>query len=261
MSVATVPGTSTTKLNQIIAVRAGVKTDTEQELTKAYHLLQRKELLTGLARTYKPHDDDGFRYPGESTQVQVKVDTILHNIGVDMSRYFDVTAMMDWTNQQAKADVVILGSEQVVTLLSDVPVSYLMFLQKQLVNVETLIRKLPVLDQSEVWTLDTATDTYRTEPVQTVKTTKVRRNHVKAEATDKHAAQVETYTEDVPIGTWSTVKFSGALPAKRINFMLDRVRTLSQAVKFALEAANMADVVEVNPGRKVFEYLFASPAD
>lgn len=45
----------------------------------------------------------------------------------------------------------------------------------------------------------------------------VPRNHVKAEATDKHPAQVEVYHEDVPVGYWTTVKFSGALPARRVN--------------------------------------------
>jgi hypothetical protein len=35
---------------------------------------------------------------------------------------------------------------------------------------------------------------------------------VKAEATEKHPAQVEVYHEDVVVGQWKTVKFSGALP-------------------------------------------------
>ncbi len=41
------------------------------------------------------------------------------------------------------------------------------------------------------------------------------RVQVKAEATDKHPAQAELYCEDMPIGYWTTVKFSGALPACR----------------------------------------------
>lgn len=244
-------------LNQVIAVRASIKNDTEQKLTKHYHLLQRSPLLVGHARTYTPQADDGFRYPNESANVQVKVEKVLREVADDLTELFDVNAALDWTNQHARADVVLLGGEGPVTLLTDVPVTYLMFLEKQLTNIETFIRKLPVLDSTENWTFDPATDVYKSQPVGTVKTAKVRRNHVLAAATDRHPAQVESYTEDVPIGIWSTVKFSGALPAHRVNIMLARVTELQKAVKFAREQANMEDVVQTNPGRRILDYLFA----
>jgi hypothetical protein len=142
-------------------------------------------------------------------------------------------------------------------LLRDVPVTYLLFLEKQLVDLHTFVKKLPVLDASETWALDPSADCFATEPVQTVKTKKVPRNHVKAEATDKHPAQVEVYHEDVVVGYWKTVKFSGALPAKRVNELLDRVERLQQAVKFAREEANNQAVEEQKVGRTVLSYLFA----
>lgn len=249
---------NTTLLNQIIAVRTGVKGDSEKKLTKHYHLLQRSELLAGMARTYTPRDDEGFRYPDETTFVQVKVEGILRDVAADLEDLFDVTAAMDWTNQNARADVVLLGADQPVVLLKDVPVSYLMFLEKQLANLETLVRKLPVLPSTDNWTFDPASDVYKSDPVGTVKTAKVRRNHQLAPATDRHPAQVESFTEDVPVGTWSTVKYSGALPANRVNKMLNRITELTQAVKYAREQANMTAVVTPNPGRRVFDYLFAA---
>lgn len=247
----------TTLLNQIIAVRASVKTDTEQKLTKLYHLLQKPSLLQGQSRTYTPSDDDGFRYPAETSNVQFKVEWALRDISAIMTDLFDVTAQLDWSNQHARADVVLLGGETPVTVLRDVPVSYLLFLDKQLIHLETVIRKLPTLDATEEWEFDANQDVYRTKPVSTVKTKKVLRNHVKADATERHPAQVETYTEDLPIGTWNTVKFSGALPATKVNAMLMRVAALSRAVKFAREQANLADIVKVNPGRAILDYVFA----
>jgi hypothetical protein len=246
-----------TLLNQIIAVRTGVKGDSEKKLTKHYHMLQRSELLIGMARTYTPHNDEGFRYPDETTQVQVKVEQVLRDVAGDLVQLFDVTAQMDWTNQHARADVVLLGGDQPVVLLPDVPITYLMFLEKQLVNLETLVRKLPVLPAADNWTWDPASDTFKSDPISTVKTTKIRRNHVLAAATDRHPAQVESYTEDIPVGSWSTVKFSGALPANRVNKMLNRITALAQAVKYAREQANLEDVVAINPGKKVFDYVFA----
>ena len=83
------------------------------------------------------------------------------------------------------------------------------------------------------------------------------RNHVKAEATDKHPAQVEVYYEDVTVGYWRTVKFSGALPGQRVNELLERVEKLQQAVKFAREEANNTEASDQKVGEKLLSYLFA----
>src|SRR5918911_505434 len=48
---------------------------------------------------------------------------------------------------------------------------------------------------AEAWSFDEATDAYATAPTQTTRSKKVPRNHVKAEATEKHPAQVEMYFE------------------------------------------------------------------
>jgi hypothetical protein len=92
--------------------------------------------------------------------------------------------------------------------------------------------------------------------VQTLRTKKTPRNHVKAEATDKHPAQVEVYYEDVTVGYWRTVKFSGALPAQRVNEMLARVERLQDAVKFAREEANNMEVTDQKVGERLLQFIF-----
>lgn len=242
-----------TRLNQIVAVEKGIKSRSFQELTEAHHVLQKAGMLAGISRTYRPKDEEGEQLPPESTKVQVKGEEVIAKTTEILTKLFDVTATKDWTNCTARANVVVDGE----TLLSDVPVSYLLFLEKQLVDLLTFVRKLPVLDAAETWEYDASADCWATEPLQTVRTKKIPRNHVKAEATEKHPAQVEVYYEDVVIGYWKTVKFSGALPAKRINELVERVEKLQQAVKFAREEANNADVTEQKVGKKVFDYLFA----
>jgi hypothetical protein len=242
------------KLNQIIAVEKSVKSRAFQELTEAHHALQKPALLSGISRTYRPKDEEGETLPPESTRVQAKAEEIIRQTAQIMGNLFDVTATKDWANNEAKADVVV--GERV--LLRQVPVTYLLFLEKQLTDLHTFIRKLPVLDASESWTFDPSTDTYATDPVQTVRTKKIPRNHVKAEATDKHPAQVEVYYEDVTVGYWRTLKFSGALPAVRVNDLLTRVQKLQQAVKFAREEANGVEVTDRKVGDQVFAYLLES---
>ncbi|MEU5088170.1 hypothetical protein [Streptomyces sp. NPDC021356] len=242
-----------TKLNQIIAVEKGVKSKALQDGAAAHQKVQKPALLAGISRTYQPKDEEGEQLPPESTRVQVKAEEILRETAASLTRLFDVTATKDWANRTACADVTVDGR----TVIAEVPVSYLLFLEKQLTELHAFVRKLPVLDAAESWTLDPSTDWWKTDPVRTIRTKKVPRNHVKAEATDKHPAQVEVYHEDVPIGYWTTVKFSGALPARRVNELLDRVEKLQQAVKFAREEANGTDVTDQRVGDAVFGYLFA----
>lgn len=186
--------------------------------------------------------------------MQLQAEQVLKSTAAVLTRLFDVTATKDWANCEARAHVTVDGRE----LVRDVPVSYLLFLEKQLVDLHTFIRKLPVLDGAEAWNLDASTDAWKTEPVRTIRTRKVPRNHVKAEATEKHPAQVEVYYEDVAVGYWTTVKFSGALPARRVNELLERVEKLQQAVKFAREEANGAEVTDQRVGDAVFGFLFGS---
>lgn len=241
------------KLNQIIAVEKSVKSQTMRELTDAHQMLQKPALLSGIARTYRPLDDEGEQYPPESTRVQVKTEDVIEQTSEILSKLFDVTATKDWANGNAVADVVVDGN----TILEKVPVTYLLFLEKQLTDLHTFVSKLPVLDASEIWTFDESQDIWATEPIQTTKTKKIPRNHVKAEATEEHPAQVEVYYEDVIVGYWRTVKYSGAMPASRVSTLLNRVRKLQEAVKFAREEANSLEVENQTVGEKVFEYLFS----
>ncbi|WP_129627231.1 hypothetical protein [Candidatus Oscillochloris fontis] len=241
------------RLNQIIAVEKGVKSRSFQELTEAHHVLQKPALLSGIARTYRPKDDEGELLPPESTKVQVNAEEVIQQTAAILTRLFDITATKDWTNCIARADVVVDGQ----ILLPQVPITYLLFLEKQLVDLHTFIKKLPVLDAAETWSFDASANCWATEAVQTVKTKKIPRNHVKAEATEKHPAQVEVYYEDVTVGYWRTVKFSGALPAKRVSDLLERVERLQHAVKFAREEANNSEAQEQKLGEKVFRFLFS----
>ncbi|MDT4990240.1 MAG: hypothetical protein QOH97_132 [Actinoplanes sp.] len=240
------------KLNQIIAVEKGVKSKSFADLTDAHQAVQKSAPLAGISRVYQPKDEEGEQLPPESTRVQLKTEEILRQVAETLTRLFDVTATKDWSNLTARADVTV----DELTIARDVPVTYLLFLEKQLTDLHTFVKKLPVLDAAESWVRDDSTDSWKTEPVRTIRTKKVPRNHVKAEATEKHPAQVDVYYEDVAVGYWTTVKFSGALPAKRVNDLLDRVLKLQTAVKFAREEANSADVVDQKVGATIFGYLF-----
>ena len=240
------------RLNQIIAVETGTKTEVMRELTDAHQVLQKEALMKGLTRTYQPVDDEGEQYPPESTSIQINASDVIDEVRKSLVRLLDVTATKDWGNNVAKANIVI--DDKVIA--KDVPVTYLLFLEKKLTDLNTFVNKLPVLDPTEQWVFDESKNVWVTTPIKTTKTKKVPRNHVKAEATPEHPAQVEVYYEDVVVGHWQTVKHSSALQAKDIAKMRERVKKLLTAVKFAREEANSATIDHIEIGEDLLSYIF-----
>jgi hypothetical protein len=246
-------GDGMTLLNQIVAVEAGVKSETTRVVTDLHRLSQNETLLSGRVRTYTPRDDEGERLPEESQPVQLRHADVLVTLADKLTRLFDVVLTKDVGNTGATANITVDG----VPLLEDVPVTYLLFLEKQLVDLRTFVGKLSVLDPSVRWELDPATGDWRSAPVETTRTKKIPRNWVKAEATREHPAQVEVYHEDVVVGTWATTRLSGALPALRKGELTDRIDRLLTAVKYAREAANSQEIADKHVGATVFGWLFA----
>lgn len=247
-----------TRLHQILALEKGIKGRTEGEITRAYHAAQKTAEFSGMTRLYTPTDEEGERLPAERKLPKVTAEEVIDRAVAAWTRQADVVATKDATNQLAKADVIVDGE----VLIGGVPVTTLLYLEKTLANVRELILKLPVLDPEAAWgsTPDNATGLWKSETEQTVRTKKVPKSFVKWAPTpgnDKHPAQVEMFTEDIIVGTWSRTLFSGALPAGRKADLLTRVDRLGEAVKMAREYANQADAVDKSIGAAVFAHLFS----
>ena len=93
--------------------------------------------------------------------------------------------------------------------------------------------------------------------VKTTKMKKVQKPLVLYPATEQHPAQTQLVTEDVTVGTWNTVKYSGAITVQRKKQLQRKIRDLIKAVKFAREKANGHEVTDRAAGEIVFGYLFA----
>lgn len=241
-----------TALHEILAVEKGAKGRAERVITDVHHDLLKPALLEGISRAYEPLADDGEQLPAEYKRVQLKAQDGIARVVEAYVRYIDVVATKDGGNQAALADVTIDGD----LLLARVPATHLLFLEKVLTSFRTFIEKLPTLDPTQQWDWDTAQGLWATPVVETVRTKKVPRNHVKAPATDKHPAQVEVYYEDVVVGTWKRRLFSGALPATEVDEILKRVITLQNAVRVAREKANTTQVDNEEYGKALLDYLF-----
>lgn len=238
-------------LSQMIAVRKGLKGRTDAEVTGHYHDLQRQALFAGLSRSYKPRDEDGAQLPSEYTKVQHSVTDKLAAIADASSKYLDVLLTVDEGNTVARGDVIVDGR----TLFS-APTPFLLALQKELVHFRTVISKVPTLDPAVRWSEDeTGEALYRSAEEQTTRSQKVLKNHVKAEATEKHPAQVDTFTVDEIVGTWTLTKFSSAMSVKDRDVLLQRVNDVIDAVRKAVEQANATPVDQKHVGEILFAHL------
>jgi hypothetical protein len=240
------------KLNQINALVTGRKSDVEKGVTEIYKILQKPELFTGREGVYRPDDEvNGEKLPREHQKVQHTVAQLLVTAKEKWCELWDLTATQDHANQQARANIEVDGK----VVLADVPVTTLLFLEKQINDVETMIGKVPTPDQSEDWQYDSNAGLLRSEVSKSARTKKEPAHYVKYEATKDHPAQVEYFMRDVKVGTWDKTAFSGAMPTDTKNAILARLKKLKDAVKLARESANMLDAKPQKIGAAVFEYI------
>lgn len=241
----------TQRLNQIIATEKSVKSRVEKYITELYHLAQKPTLFNGFTRAYRPVKEDAERLPSEQQLVQQRAALIIQGVARQLSELLDATAAKDYANCEAVADVIVDGD----LIVAGAPVTYLLFLEKQLEHVHTIVAKLPVLDLADSWAVDTVDALYKTAPLQTARTQKVVRPLVLYPATAEHPAQTDKVTEDVIVGHWDHVKMSGAIAPAEQQRLLERVEKLQKAVKYAREEANMSPAPAQTVGDSVFGWL------
>lgn len=240
------------RLNQVIAVEKGVNARATTEISELYKMVQKPVLFNGFNKTYKPLAEDGETYPPETQKVQIKTSDVIERAKEAKIELFDTVAQKDYANAEAKADVVVDGA----VLIKGAPVPFLLFLEKQLTDVRTLVSALPVLDPNETWSLDGGTGLYKSEPVTTHRTKKESKALVLYPHSEKHPAQTQLIVEDTIVGHWEQVKNSGAVTEQSKKTLLKRVETLLDAVKTAREEANNSPAPKMDVGKELFGYIF-----
>ncbi len=240
-----------TRLNQIVAVDKGVKSRTERVVTDVHKICQKPALFNGSDKTYHPKTEDGDTFPAENVVVQQDANNLIATAGKAWRELFDVVATKDYGNTQALADVKVDD----MVLIAAAPVTFLLFLEKQLNDIRKFVGMLPTLDPSVKWSRD-GTALYTAPKRETIKTKKVPQSLVLHEGDENHAPQCQVVAEDIIIGLWEEIKVSSALPEARKVELIERVEMLRNAVKMAREDANNTEVETRKIGQPVLDWLF-----
>lgn len=239
------------RLSQVVATEKQVKARVNSDGGELHKINQKPDLFNGLNRTYERKDEDGEELPSEQKLVQQRASENLTAWSKMWSELLDVVATKDWGNVTARADLEVNGE----VIVKDAPVTYLIWLEKQLDDYRTFVDKMPVLDAGKAWKEDAASALYVTEPTRTARHKKVPRVLLKVEASEHHPAQAEVVHDDVLVGYWSNISTSGAFPETRRRQLLERIDLLRKAVKEAREEANSAKVDLITVGSAITNWI------
>jgi hypothetical protein len=241
------------KLNQVNAIVTARKGEADKAVAELAKTAAKEQLFTGRERSYRPLDEvNGQKLPAESQKVQQRVDRLIEQARLKWNELWNLVLTQDTGNQNARADVTVDGQ----VLLANVPVTTLLFLDKQAAELEGFVSKLPTPDPAEEWTHDPNSGLLKSNTSESVRTAKEPAVFVKYEATKEHPAQTEFYMRDVPVGTWRQILYSGCIQADKKNAMLARIKKLQDAIKLAREQANLTEVERQKAGEPLLAFVF-----
>lgn len=241
-------------LGQIVAIEAGIRKAAMRKLTDAYHALDRPAMLEGISGTYEPAVDGGEQLPNEGVRVQATAEEMITATRGILAEMFDATAARDFTNCSGTAKANIVVGDQ--ALIENAPVPYILWLLRELDKLQAFVTRIPTLSPSTTWELEEARGVYRSEPVRTARQVQAHRVLKLADATERHQEQVQVVQEAVTAGTWTRVKFTGAVPVSRREEILQRITTLRAALHSAHQEANRVEALEPGVGTRLLSFLF-----
>ena len=248
------------QLHEVLAVENELKNIAKKVIEEGMNTFSKKpEHFIGTRKTLKMFDDARSNEESSAAQSREMVTTVndkLDYISNSIIKALDATAQKEYTNQLAKADIVLDGT----TIALNIPATFLLTLEKELISYRNLYSSIPTLQPGMEWIADKnqGAGIYRTAKVDIKsKTEKTRLHKEISPATREHKAQIETWTEDRPVGNYETTHTCGMITPARKSVMLGRIDTLIQAVKKARTRANKEEIVDVHIGETIFDYINA----
>jgi hypothetical protein len=230
-----------TKLHELLAVNASLKTQADATRTDLQNTFEKKRThFSEAIVTFKPNTEGAEPKVESRMSIQTTVEKELDWIGEKLGKAMDAAHQINVANTIAKADVVL---EDGTIILKGVPATSLLELEKRVEEIRTLVHTIPTLDPTKDFKLDPQRPgIYKARDVEKQRTEKRMEFPIVAPATDKHPAQVKEVSKDVPIGEILQQEWSSMFTVGQKGDMLDRVEDLSRAVRKARARANEIEV-------------------
>lgn len=242
------------QLHEILAVapaRKGAAEKISNETIKTF--TNKTHHFDATLRTYQPLSEDGKSEPDEFSPMVTTVGEKIRHFNDIFSDYVDVSFQIDDTNLNAKADIII--DDKVIA--SDVPATFLMQLEKRIIDIRSVYNNIPTLDPKYTWGPDSdkGNGVYKANDQVTHRTAKVRKSKILYEATEHHPAQIDQWIEEDRVGTYTSKRWSGALTPADKSAIIRRIDKLLAAVKQARMRANQTEHSKRKIADDLFDYI------
>ena len=243
------------KLHELLATEETAVSAAEKllgETNEKFH--KYNEFFTGSVRVLarlkeSPEDKALEKSARRDKELPTDVQDTLGYVLPFVTKALNVKLRKHLTNQVAKADIEYPAG---TVLMREVPVDFLLDLEKALPRWRAIFDRMPVLDPSKQWVPERKGVWKTREPVATAQTEKRMFPVVLAEATKEHPAQVKESTRDEVVGTFFDTLISGAATSQQKADLLALVDGLIIAVKQARMRANSVEIVkEVDGADKI----------
>ena len=243
------------KLHELLAVEADLDGTYKKILQETIvNFTKHAERYFGQQQRVEFFDENT---PAEANTHKTMDDTVPRKLAYTQGhivRYFDAVLQKEQTNQIAVADIEIDGA----IIATGLPATFLLGLETKLKKVREVYGAIPTLQPGVEWTPDENIGQNvfkKVHPEEKFRTKKVLKNHIKAEATEHHPAQVGTYSEDVRIARVITDSWCGMMSTAEKSNILGRLDKLIRAVKKARQRANTTKVIKSEIGELLFGYI------
>lgn len=245
------------KLHELLAVETNRQTQTNKvraDLAKTFE--SKRHLFEKVEIRFTPNTEGAQVVTEQQSDLQTTVTKELEWLQPHIAQALDLEYQIAETNMSARADVIL---ENGTILLTGVPATSLLELQKRMGELLDLAKAIPTLDPAKGFQPDTAAGAgiYQARLVRKDRTKKVPKVFVRYEATKEHPAQTEMVHEDVVTGTIEQQEWSGLMTPANKALILDRIEELTRAIRAARSRANEAEVDRTKKiGNQLLSYIF-----
>ena len=248
-------------LHALLSVEPELKGEFDKIIIEAKKTFKDKQgHFDGYHRTLKMKDatrEQEEKAGEEHKEMVTTVPKKLEYTGQAFKAYVDAILQKELTNQQANADLVIDGT----VVLAKAPATFLLALENKLKFYRAMCDDLPTWAPGISWVADPdeGDGIYRAEhPDTALKTEQIIKPQVLYEATDKHPAQVDKLSEQVPVGLFIKQKWTGAISPKQKSNLLSKVDMIIREVKQARMKANETQIVDGHVADTLFKIIMSS---
>ena len=245
-----------TALHEVLAVEGDLQKVSSKLCSESIKTLGKENLFKGQIRSLRYFDAAmAESNTDETTILETTVDENIDYLVKPVAAYWDAVLQKDATNQLAVSDLIVNGK----TIATNLPATFLLGLEKKLVDLRKVYDAIPTLPPGIKWIPDETAEKagiFMTAiPTEEFKTKKDIEFKEAAPPTKEHKAQMVQVPIMTNIGKYTTDRMCGMFTPLRKAQCIARVDEVLKGVKQARNRANGQEVVDARVGEVILNFI------